>query len=119
MTSEKELEYFNVGNYVDDFANYRNVHCMTNQSEHNKIDNQLLREHRSRAKSGQSISYIYDGKWADKHKVYLSEDVIAERINMKVRAAKVTGAINNDRYYNYLYKSAQRYGCDMRMFNGF
>jgi len=120
--SVKELEYFGVSerNYHDHASNYRNVHAMTNKSEHNQIDNELMRLHAARAQQGNSISYQYSGVYGGgkTHNCYVSNQQIQARLVNKINAAKQTGAMDNARYQNYLYKSAERYGCDMRMFNG-
>lgn len=44
---------------------------------------------------------------------------VASRIQDKINVAKETGDIQNERYRNFLAKSAEAYGIDKRQFNGY
>lgn len=113
--SVKELKHFGVSTskYEDNDANYHNANEFTNLSVHNRIDKLLLDSHSNRAAEINGFSYTSGGE-----QVYVSPQEMADRVYHKIDAAKATGAMDNERYQNYLKKSAERLNMDMRAFNG-
>jgi phytoene/squalene synthetase len=114
--SEMELRYFGVSgrNYNDHFANYRMANFGTNRSYHHDIYRHIMEAHRTRATTIDPFTSVWRGM-----EFHVSRDALENRLLHKIEAAKATGAIDNDRLYNYLYRSAERLGgLDMRIFNG-
>ena len=97
----------------DNDANYHNANEFTNLSVHNRIDKLLMDSHRTRAEEINGFSYTSGGE-----QVYVSPQEMADRVYHKIDAAKATGAMDNERYQNYLRRSAERLNMDMRAFNG-
>jgi len=95
----------------DNQTNYRNVNASTNQSNHNVIDNYLLNQNRKHSTEGTSLNSNVNG--------YIPKVEVKARIEKKIEVAKETGWIDNDRYRNFLYKSAEAYDVDLRKFNGY
>ncbi len=107
----KQREYFNLPNSNDGPSNYRNVNAYTNQSVHNTIDNHLLSQSRNHSFEG--------GPLTTNSGTSISSREISARIEKQISVAKETGDIHNDRYRQFLYKSADAYGVDKRKFNGY
>lgn len=98
--SDYEMGYFGVSHSAGNHpSNYRNCNAFTNQSYHNRIDNALLAAHSSRASNLGGFSYRTNGNdW------YVSQQAMVDRVSQKIDVAKASGAIDNPRMYNYLYK---------------
>lgn len=108
--SAKERLYFNLPNKNDTLSNYRNQNPTTNRSNHNKIDNFLLKNNKKHSYEGQTLQ----GKNGS---IYACES--RNRIQHKIDVAKENGDIHNDRFRNYLKKAANAYDMDLRQFNGY
>lgn len=95
----------------DHLANYRNVNAFTNQAVHTTIDNHLLSQSRNHSFVGGPVHSPSAGT--------ISSREVADRVQRQIDVAKVTGDIHNDRFRNFLSKSASAYGIDRRQFNGY
>ena len=108
--SAKERNYFRLANKNGDICNYRNQEQRTNRSNHNVIDNYLLKQSRTHGYDGSALQSV-DGP------IYRRE--VKDRIQQKINVAKETGDINDGRFKSYLKKSAAAYYMDLRQFNGY
>lgn len=113
--SDHEMRYFGVSESAGNHpSNYRNCNAFTNQSFHNRMDYKFMAAHSSRASDLGGFYYEANGgNW------YVSRQDMCNRMSHKIEVAKASGAIDNGRMYNYLYKSADRLNMDMRIFNGY
>lgn len=106
--SKKEM--VDLGISCDHPTNYRNCNQFTNRSVHNRIDNLFMQES-SEPLGG--VNYRYRGA---EH--YISPQEMTDRLQWKIDVAKESGAMDQERVFNYLYGNAERLNMDLRTFNG-
>jgi len=111
VISAAERVHFNLPNKNDSIANYHNNNTSVNQSNHQVIDNNLL-------KQSSKHTMQYDGPLESVNgSIPLRE--VQDRVLRKIDVAKETGDIHNERERNFLKKAADGHGLDMRAFNGY